>query len=103
MTTLIDPVRLSGLKQASYVMRCITEGQTEEKIAIALGGDVQLVAMWLSFLKHNHWMTEGNGGWSVTAKGTQWSTKTTPPSSRSVERAGRRSIPATPAPKDMPC
>lgn len=73
MATLNEPVRLSGLKQAVNIMDCITAGQTKDQIAIALGGDVQLVEMWLSFLQHNHWMIEGAGGWSVTAKGAMWS------------------------------
>jgi hypothetical protein len=72
MITAIDPVRLVGLKQAAYVMQCLIKGQNKEEIVIALGGDDQLVSMWISFLLHNRWITEGGEGWSVTAKGTNW-------------------------------
>lgn len=79
MTIVIEPNRLSGLKQAVYVMDCITTGQTREQIARTLGGDTQLVAMWLSFLQHNHWMIEGFDGWHVTAKGVKWNTRLVEP------------------------
>jgi len=69
MTTVIDPVQLAGLKQAAYVMECLVTGQSKEEIAIAFGGDKQLVAMWILFLKHNHWIAETKEGWSITAKG----------------------------------
>ena len=73
MTIVVEPNRLSGLRQAVYVMDCITTGQTREQISKTLGGDTQLVAMWLSFLQHNHWMIEGFDGWAVTTKGAKWS------------------------------
>jgi hypothetical protein len=69
MTTIIEPVRLAGLKQAVYVMDCLVKGHSEEQIAITLGDDKQLVSMWLLFLKHNHWIEETMNGWSLTAKG----------------------------------
>lgn len=68
----IEPVRLRGLMQASYVMRCMTEGQPKETVTRALGGDAQLVTMWISFLQHNHWMIESNERWHMTAKGRAW-------------------------------
>ena len=76
MATIIDssdPARLVGLKQAAYVMECLVKGQSEEEIVRTIGGDEQLVTMWISFLKHNHWITETMGGWSTTAKGVAWS------------------------------
>jgi hypothetical protein len=72
VTTAIDPVKLAGLKQATYVMQCLVKGHSEEQIAIALNGDKQLVTMWVSFLRHNHWMTEESGKWTITAKGENW-------------------------------
>jgi hypothetical protein len=69
MTSIIEPVRLGGLKQAVYVLDCLVKGHSEEQIAITLGNDKQLVQMWILFLKHNHWIEEGLNGWSVTAKG----------------------------------
>ena len=72
---MLDPVRLAGLKQATYVMQCLTKGQSWQEIAMSLGGDEQLVTMWISFLKHNHWITETKEGWFTTAKGIAWSSK----------------------------
>ena len=72
MTTAIDPVKLAGLKQAVYVMQCLAKGQSEEQIAIALNNDEQLVTMWVSFLRHNYWMIQEFGKWSITAKGENW-------------------------------
>ncbi|HEU4605112.1 MAG TPA: hypothetical protein VFS46_02620 [Nitrososphaera sp.] len=72
MTTVIDPMRLAGLKQATYVMQCLIKGQSKEDITVALGNDEQLVNMWISFLRHNHWIDEGLNGWSITAKGRTW-------------------------------
>lgn len=76
MATIVystDPARLVGLKQAVYVMECLVKGQSEEEIVRTISGDEQLVTMWISFLKHNHWIAETNGGWSSTAKGVAWS------------------------------
>jgi hypothetical protein len=72
VTIIIDPVRLTGLKQAAYVMGCIVRNDSEEQITRMLGGDEQLFDMWKSFLKHNQWMTETMQGWSVTSKGAMW-------------------------------
>jgi hypothetical protein len=69
MATLIDPGWLSGLKQASYVTQCLTEGQSREEIAVTLGGDMQLVAVWLSSLRHNHWMIVDDKGWALLPRG----------------------------------
>jgi hypothetical protein len=75
MTTIIEPVRLVGLKQAVYVMDSLAKGHNEEQIAITLGDDKQLVRMWMLFLKHNRWMEETMSGWSLTAKGRSWCSK----------------------------
>jgi hypothetical protein len=42
MTTIIDPVRLVGLKQAAYVMGWLVRNDTEAQVILALGGDEQL-------------------------------------------------------------
>ena len=72
MTSTINPVEIVGLKQAAYVMECLTKGQNGDEITRMLGGDEQLVDMWVSFLKHNQWMTETMQGWSMTVKGAMW-------------------------------
>jgi hypothetical protein len=77
MTTIIDPVRLVGLKQAAYVMECLVKNASEEQIVSKLGGDEQLYDMWKIFLKYNQWVTETMQGWMVTAKGRMWSERLT--------------------------
>jgi len=72
MTSIINPLKLSGLKQAAYVMECLVRKESEEQIAGALGGDGQLVELWKSFLKHNGWMMQTPRGYSVTSKGAIW-------------------------------
>jgi hypothetical protein len=73
MTTLTEPVRLSGLKQAAFVMKCLTGGQRMDEITMAFGGDEQLANLWLSFLRHNHWIVQDGRKWSLTPKGAMWS------------------------------
>ena len=73
MTTVIDPLQLAGLKQATYVMKSLVKGYTEEEITKILGGDEQLVTMWILFLKHNHWIEATMEGWDTTSKGLEWS------------------------------
>lgn len=77
MTTVIEPGSLSGLKRAAFIMHLITTGQRMDEITVALGGDEQLVNMWFSFLRHNHWIIEASDGWAVTAKGSMWNKKIT--------------------------
>lgn len=75
---MLDPIRLTGLKQATYVMQCLTKGQSEQQIANTMGDDKQLVKMWAFFLTHNHWMIREGEGWFTTAKGADWSRRRTP-------------------------
>ena len=77
MTTIIDPVRLAGLKQAAYVMGCLVRNDSEVEIIRMLGGDVQLFNMWKLFLRHNQWIVETAEGWSTTAKGAMRSKQIT--------------------------
>ena len=78
MSTMINPDRLVGLKQACFVMDSLVNHHSEEEIAQKLGGDAQLVRMWILFLQHNHWMTETRRGWTITARGSLWREKVTP-------------------------
>jgi hypothetical protein len=73
MTTVMDPIRLAGLKQATYVMDSLVKGYTEEEITKILGGDAQLVKMWILFLKYNQWIEATMEGWDTTSKGLEWS------------------------------
>ena len=72
---MINPLELLGLRQAFYISRCLTGGQCKEDLVLAFGGDGQLVDMWISFLRHNHWVEEGFTGWVLTAKGKTWKGK----------------------------
>lgn len=72
-----DPTKLSGLKQAAYVLGCLQEGLSEEAIGELLKSDPQLVRMWISFLIHNHWVENfmddfDKRKWIVTDKGDAW-------------------------------
>jgi hypothetical protein len=73
MTTVMEPGRLAGLKQATYVMESLVKGYTEEEITKILGGDAQLVRMWILFLRHNHWIEATMEGLDATSKGLEWS------------------------------
>jgi hypothetical protein len=75
MTSMIEPAKLSGLRQAVYVMNCLSEQHNETQIVNALNNDKQLFDMWKSFLKYNNWMTEQEEGWCITPKGAVWKTK----------------------------
>lgn len=74
---MTHPFKLAGLKQATYISQCLAKGQDRAEVILSFGGDEQLVDMWISFLKHNHWVVEGTDGrWSVTPKGKIWNSRT---------------------------
>jgi len=66
-----NPTALRGLHQAAYVMSCLCEGKSIPNIVQKFQGDHQLVAMWVNFLKHNHWVEfDGvNNDYKITDKG----------------------------------
>ncbi len=75
----IDVSGASGLKQATYVLKFLCEGENETQIADRFNGDLQLVRMWKCFLTHNRWMEKDieskrtgilEEHWRATAKGT---------------------------------
>ena len=75
---MINPDRLLGLRQASFVMDCLVHHHSEEEIAQKLGGDEQLARMWILFLQQNHWVVEKRGVWTITGKGSLCLGKVTP-------------------------
>jgi len=77
MTSIANPPQLVGLMQAAYVMGCLARQNDEKEIVRSLGGDMQLLAMWKSFLIHNGWITKDSEGWSVTPKGAMWRNRVT--------------------------
>ena len=69
----INPLQLRGLKQAFYVLHCLEEGRSNEEIIQKFDGDEQLVDIWISFVKHNHWIAQDSlGQWRLTEKGRKW-------------------------------
>ena len=77
MSTMINPDRLVGLKQACFVLDSLVTHDSEEEITQKLGGDAQLARMWILFLQHNSWVTETRGVWTITGKGLMWRGKVT--------------------------
>jgi hypothetical protein len=69
----IHPLKLRGLMQAVYVSECLCNGETHERIVAKFKGDIQLVDMWVNFVKHNGWIRYDNQTqqWSTTEKGKQ--------------------------------
>lgn len=66
----IDPLKLSGLHQAEYILSCMIEGQSREATITKFKGDEQLVQMWTLFVVHNHWVERNQfGALALTEKG----------------------------------
>jgi hypothetical protein len=57
-----EPCQLRGLDAAAYILESLARGETISEIAFKFNGDAELVKMWGSFLKHNHWMHVDNLG-----------------------------------------
>ena len=66
-----DPLRLAGLRQATYVMKKLDEGKDLNDIIEDFESDQQLVKMWMSFLQHNQWIEKPDGKWLITDKGRE--------------------------------
>jgi len=73
-STVINPRALRGLEQALYILESLCEGEPENKIIEKFQGDEQLVTMWVSFLKHNHWLEFDTvtHKYVLTKKGLEW-------------------------------
>ena len=69
----IDPLRLSGLMQAMYILDCLHDGLTEEQIIEKCHGDGQMVKIWINFSMENRWASKdvANNRWVLTDKGKQ--------------------------------
>jgi len=68
-----NPKALRGLHQAAYVMSCLCTGEPLANVVQRFQGDNQLVTMWVSFLRHNHWIEFDvvNSSYKITHKGLQ--------------------------------
>jgi hypothetical protein len=46
---------------------------SQEQIALKFSEGGELVGLWVSFLRSNHWLTKDKDRrWSITAKGHTW-------------------------------
>jgi hypothetical protein len=54
-----------GLSQATYILKCLSEGYSKDQIYSVFNGDIQLVSIWIDFLKDKHWI-EKEGPKDVT-------------------------------------
>ena len=61
--------RLSALKQALYILKCVSEGRTRRDIIEEFDGDEQLVSIWINFLDEHGWLVEGSNELTVTENG----------------------------------
>lgn len=73
-TSPVDPPSLRGLLQAVYVADCLCKGYLVSDLVSKFDGDDQLVEMWISFLKHNHWIyfDSPTTSWLMTEKGKRY-------------------------------
>ena len=68
--------KLSGLRQAIYIMRCLDNGEYFEQIVEKFEGDEQLVKLWMSFLLNNKCIQNPlDHKWLITDKGKRWIAK----------------------------
>ena len=69
-----DPSKLRGLGQAIFILEEICGGHERNELIRKLHGYCQLVALWMNFLQHNHWMVynESAREWVLTDKGKEW-------------------------------
>ena len=72
---LDNPRNYSGLQLPAYILKCLARGDSQEQIASRFPEDGELVGLWVSFLRSNHWMEKSDGTWSITQKGQEWIAK----------------------------
>ena len=52
-----DPAHsLSPLRQAFYILKCISEGRTRKEIEEEFDGDEQLVLIWINYLMERNYL-----------------------------------------------
>jgi len=62
-----DPAHsLSRIKQAIYILRCISDGRTRNDIVENFDSDEQLVSIWINYLKERNYL---NASSEVTDEG----------------------------------
>ena len=65
------PERLSGLKQAMYVLSRLYDGAPEKSIVESCDKDRQVIEIWIEFLKERNWIIRdsSNTKWELTEDG----------------------------------
>jgi predicted transcriptional regulator len=66
---------MGSLQSSIILMRAIQRKKNRASINATFNGDVQLVNMLLSYLRHNHCIERDSNSkseWTVTLKGTDW-------------------------------
>ena len=79
MALAVKSAGLGGLKKAILVLQCLGKGRTRRQIVEPLGGDEELVDVWISFLMQYYWVEqhywieqqEEPDEWSVTPEGKE--------------------------------
>jgi hypothetical protein len=56
----------------AYILKCLANDESQELIASRFPEDGELVGLWVSFLRSNHWVTKPDGRWIITNKGQAW-------------------------------
>ncbi len=56
-----------------YILDCLHDGLSEDQIVANCNSDVQLVKIWIDFLKDNRWVIkdDANNGRILTDKGKE--------------------------------
>jgi hypothetical protein len=70
----VDTKLFSALTQAIFILKCLSDGQNKHQIIYdKFNGDVQLVSMWMDFLKEMSWLKENTAGeLEITEAGKTW-------------------------------
>jgi hypothetical protein len=63
----------SVLKEAIFVLKCLSEGQRKQDIVDKLGSDKRRVSLWIDFAKDTHLLDQYHSDkWLISAKGRSW-------------------------------
>jgi hypothetical protein len=56
-----------------YVLKCLSDGKSNQAIVEGLAGDERRVSLWMTFAKDTHLLNQNRSGkWRVSDKGKSW-------------------------------
>jgi hypothetical protein len=56
-----------------YVLKCLSDGKSNQTIVEDLAGDERRVSLWMTFAKDTHLLNQNRSGkWLVSDKGRSW-------------------------------